>query len=301
MLVKRYAKRVYLAYDSDGAGTGASLKAIEILRSIGMSCRVISMEPYKDPDEFIKNLGKDEFQKRIDNAETSFFFELRVAEKEYDLKEPESRTAFTRRLARKLCAFEEEVERENYLVAAADKYSIPVEQLRRLVISTAASSPGDTPVERPRSGIQSKPTKQDMNLKNQRILITWIGDEPKIFDTVKKYIMPEDFTDELYREVARQLYADLERGVFKPAAIVSTFEDEEKQSTVAALFNTNLVLDDEQDRGKALHDIIYVVKKAAVEARAAATAANGIDAEAIKQQIADKQALENLRKEEINY
>ena len=34
------------------------------------------MKPYKDPDEFIKALGAEEYQKRIDTAENSFMFEI---------------------------------------------------------------------------------------------------------------------------------------------------------------------------------------------------------------------------------
>lgn len=298
MLVKRFAKRVYLAYDSDGAGTGAALKAIDILRAMDMSCRIINMLPYKDPDEFIKNLGKEEFLKRIEEAENSFFFELRILERDYDLKDPESRTLFTKKIAERLCIFESEVERENYITAVADKYGILVDQLRKLVIQTAASGTANKPIERPKSGIQSKATTQDLIRKNQRILITWIGDEPRILDIVKKYIEPDDFTDPLYAEVARQLFSDLERGVFNPAAIVSTFENEDDQSAVASLFNTNLVLEDDTERGKALHDVIYMVKKSSVEARASL---GNIDADSIMRQITDKQALENLRKTTIDY
>ena len=297
MLVKRFAKRVYLAYDSDGAGTTAALKAIRILRNIDMSCRIINMKPYKDPDEFIKNLGKEEFSKRIEEAMNSFFFEIMILEREYDLKEPESRTAFTRVLAERLCQFEDEVERDNYTVAIADKYSIPLEQLKKLVIARAAAGIS-VPSEKPKDGIQSKVTNEDLMLRNQRFLITWISDEPRIYHIVKKYIDPSDFTDPLYAEVARQLYEDLERGVFNPAAIISTFTDENDQSAVAALFNTALVLDDNSDRGQALHEIIYTVKKYAVEARAASGI---IDEEAIRRQFADKVALENLRKTPIDY
>ena len=64
-LIKRYVKEVYLTYDSDEAGTKAALRAIPILREAGISAKVIRMEPYKDPDEFIKNLGKEAFEDRI--------------------------------------------------------------------------------------------------------------------------------------------------------------------------------------------------------------------------------------------
>ena len=55
-----------MAYDSDGAGVKAALRAIRILRDAGMSGKIINMSPYKDPDEFIKNLGQEAFQERID-------------------------------------------------------------------------------------------------------------------------------------------------------------------------------------------------------------------------------------------
>ena len=79
-LLKRYTKNVYLTYDSDGAGVKAALRAIPILKEVGITTKVINMKPYKDPDEFIKALGAEEYQKRIDTAENSFMFEIRILE-----------------------------------------------------------------------------------------------------------------------------------------------------------------------------------------------------------------------------
>ena len=83
--LKRYTEEVLLAYDSDEAGVKAILRALPILRSAGLRIRVIHMDPYKDPDEFIKNLGVDAFKERIEQAENSFMFEVSVLEKSYDL------------------------------------------------------------------------------------------------------------------------------------------------------------------------------------------------------------------------
>ena len=123
-LLKRYAKEVLLSYDSDGAGVKAALRAIGILKEAGLTGKVINLEPYKDPDEFMKNLGKEAFQERIDHAENSFLFEIRMLEKEFNLSDPEDKTKFHREIARKLCEFSEEVERENYIEAVAEKYHI---------------------------------------------------------------------------------------------------------------------------------------------------------------------------------
>ena len=49
LLLKRYTKEVVLTFDSDGAGIKAALRAIPILKEAGLSARVLTMKPYKDP------------------------------------------------------------------------------------------------------------------------------------------------------------------------------------------------------------------------------------------------------------
>ncbi len=297
-LLHRYTENVLLAYDSDGAGVKAALRAIGILREAGITGKVINMKPYKDPDEFMKNLGKEAFQERINTAENSFFFEIRIMEEQYDQSDPEAKTKFHREIAKKLCEFTEEVERENYLQAVADKYFIGYENLRKLVLSYASQTGLAKPVERPKSGIKQKLNPEENSKKAQRLLITWITDEPAIFNKMKKYVTAEDFTEELYRKVAERLFADLSAQNYNPAAIISMFEDEEEQREAAALFNTNLPhLETRQEREKALHDILMAVKKNSYEYY---TAKLGTDVNALKQVIDGKKALEELAKTHIS-
>ena len=232
-LLKRYTENVLIAYDSDGAGTKAALRAIGLLKDAGLTGKVINMQPFKDPDEFIKNKGKEAFQNRIDNAENSFFFEVRILEREFDLKDPEAKTKFYREIAKKLCNFADDVERENYLEAIAEKYHIGFENLRKLVNSYAAQTGLAKPVERPKSGLQQKNKPEESGKKTQRLLITWITDEPALYQKISGYISSEDFTDELYCKVAKRLFQDLESGTYNPAAIISMFSDEEEQRKAA--------------------------------------------------------------------
>ena len=265
-LLKRYTKEVLLSYDSDGAGVKAALRAIGILKEAGLTGRVINLEPYKDPDEFIKNLGAEAFQERIDNAENSFLFEIRMLQREYDLNDPEKKTEFHRAVAKKLCEFPEEVERENYLEAVAEKYHIGFESLRKLVASTAASTGLARPVERPKSGIQKKSTPEDNVKKTQRLLLTWLAEEPQIYPKIAAFLSAEDFTEELYRKVADRLFENLARGEVNAAAIISMFPEEEEQREAAAIFNTSLVEPEtKKEKEKALHDILVSVKRISYE------------------------------------
>lgn len=297
-LLRRYTEEVLLAYDSDGAGTKAALRAIAILKEVDLSGKVINLEPYKDPDEFIKNLGKEAFQERIDNAENSFFFEIRILERDFNMKDPESKTKFHREIAKKLCGFSEEVERENYISAIAEKYNIGFDNLRKLVASYAAQTGLVKPMERPKSGIQKKNAPEDNIKRVQRLLITWITDEPKLYHKIKKYISAGDFTEDLYKVVADKLFTSLEEGNYNPAAIISSFVDEEEQREAAALFNTKLeALETEQDREKAFHDILYAVKKNSFDYYSTKL---GSDVDALKKVIEGKKALEELGKTHIS-
>ena len=132
-LLKRYVKEVLLTFDSDEAGTKAALKAISILKDANISVKIVNLSPHKDPDDFIKALGKDEFRKRVDNARNSFFFEIDILQMNYDLSDPEQKTRFFDSVAKKLTGFSEELEREFYIDAVAKEYMIDGELLRRLV------------------------------------------------------------------------------------------------------------------------------------------------------------------------
>lgn len=270
-LLKRYTKEVYLTFDSDGAGIKAALRAIPILKEAGLTAKVIHMEPYKDPDEFIKALGADEYQKRIDEAENSFFFELRVLEQNYDMRDPESKTAFHNEVARRLLGFSEELERENYITATAERYHISYGQLRKLVNMLGAKNPGTEPAQaqtvRQKSGMNHKNKREDGNHQAQKLLLTWLVERPQLYEQVKNEITPEDFTEELYRKAAVLLYEQYENGTANPAQIVSAFSDEEEQRTVAGVFHARLPeLTSPQEQEKALRDVVARIKRDSLEA-----------------------------------
>ena len=297
-LLRRYANEILLSYDSDGAGVNAALRAIGILKESGMTGRVINLEPYKDPDEFIKALGGEEFQKRLDHAENSFFFELRQLQKNYDLSDPEQKTAFHREIARKLCTFSEEVERENYIEAVAQKYHIGFENLRRLVGTYAAQTGLAQPVIRPKSGVQKKNTAAEGIKNSQKLLLTWLVEQPQLYRQISIYISPKDFTEGLYEKVADRLFEELEQGNINPASIISMFEEEEDQREAASLFHTKLErLESTAEQEKALHDIVCAVKRNSYERDSAQL---GTDVAALNRVIAGKKQLEELAKTHIS-
>lgn len=291
-LLKRYTETVLLAYDSDGAGVKAALRAIGILREAGLTGKVIDMQPYKDPDEFMKGLGKDAFEERIRQAENSFFFEVRILQGQFDMDDPEEKTRFHREIAKKLCEFSEDVERDNYLQAVAGKYYIGIENLRRLVARYAMSTGLAKQPERPKSGIQKKKGPEESARQSQRLLITWLCSEPGLYGRIRRYISAADFTVEIYRRVAERLFAELEEGRANPAGIISMFQDSEEQKEAASLFGAVLPrLDSKQEREKAFHEILLSVKRNSYQYHLSQM---GAEVSALSRAIEGKKALEEL-------
>ena len=267
-LIRRYVQEVYLTYDSDGAGTKAALRAIPILREAGISAKVIRMDPYKDPDEFIKNLGAEEFEQRIAGARNGFMFSLDILTRDYQMDSPEGKTAFFQEAARRLTGFGDELERNNYIEAVAREYRISEESLKKLVSRMAVREGMARPVERPRISQGTPRKKEDGNLTAQKVLLTWMIDDPKLFGTISRHIRPEDFTQPQYRTVAELLYEQYQAGQLNPAKIINHFTEEEEHREAAALFNTRIrSLSTEEEKVRAIKDSLLRVKSNSIDVR----------------------------------
>ena len=240
LLLKRYTKEVVLTFDSDGAGIKAALRAIPILKEAGLSARVLTMKPYKDPDEFIKNMGAEAYQKRIDEAIPSFMFEIQVLRDGYDFSDPSKKTEFFEEVANKLRTFEDVLERNNYIEAVSRTYGIDYQILKQKVEEHAYKAP--QAMQQERKQVQKKREKDEGLKAAQRLLLTWLSDHPGQLNQLADIIMPEDFSDSLYQEVARLLYKQIEQGKGNPAELLTNFiEDESQYQEVAKIFNGELV------------------------------------------------------------
>lgn len=240
VLLKRYTDRVYITYDSDSAGVGAALRAIPMLKDAGLSVKVVDMSPYKDPDEFIKNLGADEYEKRIDSAQLGFYFEIQVAKQKYDMEDPEQKTNFQIEVAKKLLQFPDELERENYLKAVSEKYSIPEDGLRQLMFKYGVKMPSmEERRLRESSERNKKRERKDSAKDTEALLLTWLTEDVTLFEKLKNWLGPEDFTKEPYKKVAELLFTQYrEQGRVDPARILNHFEALEEQSLVGEILNT---------------------------------------------------------------
>ena len=228
------------------------------------------MEPYKDPDEFIKGLGADEFRKRMEEAENSFFFETGMARKEYDVSDPEQNTKFYHAVAKMLLEFEDKVQRENYLEAVAAKYALRRDDLKSLVIRYGTSFPGNTAtadIRRPAAAIKNKEGNKGISY-SYKLLLSLIIERPGLYKQIKDIVQAKDYFGEPYSQVARMLYGQLEEGRLEPARIINHFSEADVQNTVADIFQTGFAADMGNDElEKALNELVIHIKEYSIDKR----------------------------------
>ena len=293
-LLRRYTKDVRLTYDSDEAGQKAAIRAIQICRSASFVTKVVHLEPYKDPDEYIKALGAEDFGKRVDEAENSFFFELSYLEKSFDMTDPGERTSFQTEVAKKLAAIEDELERDNYISSVASKYLIREDALRRAVALAPVKPIYEENVpERKIHRDNSERSSDDGAEKAEKLLITWMTEEKEVYDAVKEYITVEDFSEGIVREIASLIFEGYEKGNMSTADIMTRFAMEEKANEASAVINKKLfAVDTSKDKEKALTDLVIKVKKASLDR--ARNTDDGTDP--LKKAKEEKKALSELKK-----
>lgn len=282
-IIKRYADEVYLAYDSDGAGVEATKKVIAILREVGVGARVINMRPYKDPDEFIQNLGSEAFEERIKKAESGMMFLARIYSEEYDQSDPGELTKFQNQIARELAYIEDDLERNNYVDAIARKYVIDKDALAAKVHAYGVAGtakpeiveretrrlqeqqgyeefPGDQS-----AGVPGRPETKDN--KTAKLLLTWLVNRPELFARLDGVVSEADFEPGIYRTVADKLYSQYrEKHKVEPAVVVNTFQDVEEQRLVAGMLQTDLAIDmTEEEIGNAITEVVKKIKLASIK------------------------------------
>lgn len=295
-VIKRYTDEVYLAYDSDGAGVSAAMRAISMLRGVGLSTKVIHMDPYKDPDEFIKALGTDAFKERIERAENGFMFQSSIVARDFDLSDPDGRIRFYNAIAERLLEFDQKIERDSYIEAVARRYGVQIEDLTKLVnqkgllamrkneqdknrfhrdredISMSDSYGADAyayeAAEQSQSdqGAAAKVVIPKQVLSSQKLLLGWIATEPSLIRVISKHITAAEFVHPVYQQVAEAVFKDASDGKLIAGQIINRFEDKDAQAYAAGVFQSPVALmEDHGDREKALTETIVRIKRFALD------------------------------------
>lgn len=130
-LIKRYADSVYISYDGDAAGQKANFRGLDILKDEGLNVKVVPLPQGLDPDDVIKQLGAEGYQKCLDAAMPLIDYKLKVLKHGYDVTKTEERRAFIAEALEVVRTSDTATEREELLKQLRSETGVSLEALKR--------------------------------------------------------------------------------------------------------------------------------------------------------------------------
>ncbi len=128
-VVSRYAKRAYLAYDSDEAGKKAADKAMTMLNEVGVETKIIKMEGAKDPDEYIKKFGAESYKNLLSGSVGQIDFKLNGILSKYNLSNPDDKLRAVDECCNVIAGIYSEVKRDIYVQRLSQLTEVKAESI----------------------------------------------------------------------------------------------------------------------------------------------------------------------------
>ena len=265
-ILKRYTGNVVISYDSDTAGRDAALRAIPKLREAGLSVKVLDLSPYKDPDELIKAEGTDFFKERLKNAKNSLIFEIYCLQDQFDLNDPDEKTKFFNETAKRLSYIEDRLEQENYIQAVSKEFLIEYSMLKEKTKKLSLSNDNRQGFTTTPIIIKKKDETKTALAQCQKMVLSFLAEEPSFYDNVSDVIDESDFCLPPYDKAAQLLFSQLKAGKVNPNSIINAFEESDVQEEVADIFHDSFLKDiSESDLQKTINDCIIRIRKNSIE------------------------------------
>ncbi|MBO4384588.1 MAG: DNA primase [Clostridia bacterium] len=215
-LLKRYASKIYYAYDGDDAGQSAMIRGIDILRSSGMEPRVIVIPGGNDPDEYIKAFGRDDFLVLKDASITGVQFKLSRLAKQCGIDTADGRQRFAVEACSMISRLDP-VERDRYIPYVSETSGLSAATIREqcgVDLKTASDTAGADPAGRKRYMGFKKPKRDDERTLSERKLLSCImrsADDGLLISKSKLFSLML-FTSDAMRVFAAKLISDYDSG-----------------------------------------------------------------------------------------
>ncbi len=220
-LISRYTNEVIIAYDSDGAGTKASQRAIGILEKLDIKVKILRLTGAKDPDEFIKLKGADAFRALLESSENQIDYRLRTVTVKYDLSVDEQKVEFLKEASELVARLPGAVERQVYAMRVASLAGVSaevvakeIERRRKKLVSQAVRA-GEREQTRPER--QSQPEAKELRYDDpasaaaEQGVIRLLYLEPEL---IKSPLLPDsgEFSSPALAHIYGEMTARLRRG-----------------------------------------------------------------------------------------
>lgn len=204
-LLKRYTEKVLMLYDADEAGQRETMRAIDILRGQGLEVEVVTLAGGKDPDEFLRMYGKEEFLYYIQNNKISFIeFKINKYINQEKVINFEAQKSIINAVKNDISSLNSQLEKDRYIKILAQKLRLE----ENLVYREISSKKRDIHLE---GGNKSQKYRDNIKYGNysleEKILAAMIRNNA-VYEKIKSSIGINFFSKQAYKDFIR-IYDDV--------------------------------------------------------------------------------------------
>ena len=270
-LLRRYANKIIIGYDSDGAGQAATMRGLEILQNLGYDVRILQLDDsnVKDPDEYVVKNGSGRFNLCVDKAISLVEFKVKMLKQSISTDTTSDKIKFLNEVSKILSKVDNNIEKEVYIDRISKEYNVSKEaiyaQTNKLQYS---NSVGEKILEKKVTPkIQQKQEEKitEGTIKRENMVLAILMTEGlKAYEKIKTVISVEDFKYEVNKQIAKKLYDEFEKGNRNINSVLDNLQEEQQLNQI-----TKIMADDYniQDINKATLDIINIYEKEKIISR----------------------------------
>ena len=198
-LLKRYVNKVIISYEADVAGQTATLRGLEILRHAGLDVKVLKVPQGKDPDEFVRNNGKDAFLRLVDNALPLIEYRIKKAAEGINLRDNNELVKYGEKFA-EILADLNPIEKDVYIKKISEETSIKEQAIYDLLSQVMAKDQKENNFMNKKADYGTKLYVEPGYLKAERTLIKLMFKE-EYFQELNELIKVGDFVLDSHNKI----------------------------------------------------------------------------------------------------
>ncbi|WP_024620549.1 DNA primase [Metaclostridioides mangenotii] len=262
-LIKRYVDNVVISYDSDSAGVQATLRAIDILARTGISAKVLNLRDSKDPDEFIRKYGFDEYKKEIERASHYIKYKIDNLKGNYNLNRDEDKVKYIKEACKIIKTLKSHIDTDYYISYLSQTMGISIDSIKREVYGNNYNKSYNSKFN---NKIKEKPIEKvevrtDGKIVSEKLLLKIMSENKKIREIILLKINSDDFFFEKNKEFANFIIKNREMDKITIDKNESFCIDEEYIEDINSISLNNI----DYENTKEIDEIINTVKRNTLE------------------------------------
>ena len=255
-ILKGYASKMILVFDSDTAGINAAKRSIKIFMREGVDIRILVLPEDSDPDSYVMEHGPEAFNQLALKAKTVMQFLLQVSIDTHGMS-VEGKVEILNDMKPYLTGIQDSVLRSLYVKELAEKLNID----EKAVLEKVREQYLHSQVSRPESYLTGDKKEDDRLASDRREeqVISLILNYPEIINDVKKTGVLEYFYSEKLKLIGKKVISIRPDKKAFITNVMAKMENSEDQELIASLSMESTFFDN-NIKGTALSLINRVIR-----------------------------------------